>query len=259
MNGGAGIDTATYAAATGAVTVNLGTGTASGAAGNDTLATIENLVGSAYADTLTGSAGANLIAGGAGNDLISAGEGDDFVYGNDGLDVVTLGAGNDTFIAEVTATKEVLRTGTMSVDIITDFDALGDDVIDLSGLGTPMTFLGTNANKNMGDLTYKTYTSISGAENALGIEIDGRPGAGGVSGPVTVVYGNTDGGKADFAIILLNTSSVDASDFDFDGAASVASISTSSIAGAGSDFDGPVSVASASMSESWSSGDYFMV
>ena len=73
------------------------------------------------------------------------------------------------------------------------------------------TFKGTNANKNTGDLTYKTYASINGAENALGIEIDGQPGASGVGGPVTVVYANQ--ASTDVAIILLNTSSVDVNDF----------------------------------------------
>jgi len=38
---------------------------------------------------------------------------------------------------------------------------------------------------------------------------------GGVSGPVTVVSGNLDGGSPDFAIILLNTRGVDASDLLF--------------------------------------------
>ena len=117
----------------------------------------------------------------------------------------------------------------MSVDIITDFDAAGDDLIDLSNIDQLFTFRGTNANKNDGDLTYKTYNSINGAENALGIDIDGQPGASGVGGPVTVVFGNVDGGAPDFAIVLLGTSSVAADDFIFgapDALASFAAAST---------------------------------
>lgn len=181
---------------------------ATGGSGNDTL------LGNSSANTLTGNDGDDFLLGRGGNDILRGGLGIDKITGGDGLDVATLGGGNDIFVAEVTTTKQTLKTGTMSVDIITDFDASGDDVIDLMNLGA-MTFRGTNANKNAGDLTYKTYTSINGAENALGIDIDGQPGASGVSGPVTVVYGNTDGGKPDFAIILLNTTSVDASDFLF--------------------------------------------
>jgi hypothetical protein len=200
LDGAEGIDTASYSAATQRMVVNLLQGTATGE-GTDTLRNIEDLVGSNFADQLIGNAGANRIAGG------------------NGLDVVTLGGGDDIFVAEIGATKSILRTGTMSVDIITDFDALGDDKIDLTGLNALFSFKGTDANKNAGDLTYKVYTSVNGAENALGIDIDGNPGASNIAGPVTVVYGNTNGGAADFAIILLNTGKVDADDFDFGNAA----------------------------------------
>jgi Ca2+-binding RTX toxin-like protein len=182
-----------------------------GNAGNDTL------FGREGNDTLNGGIGNDTLKGDSGNDRILGGAGTDFVYGGDGIDVATLGADNDTFFAEATATKTSLKTGKMSVDIITDFDAAGagNDVIDVSGFGS-MNFRGTAASKNLGDLTYKTYSSINGAENAIGFDIDGQTGAGGVSGPVTVVYGNTAGDKTpEFAIILLNTSSVDANDFIF--------------------------------------------
>jgi hypothetical protein len=45
------------------------------------------------------------------------------------------------------------------------------------------------------------------------MDIDGHAGAGGVSGPVTVVYANLDGGGADVGIILLNHNGVSSSDF----------------------------------------------
>ena len=185
---------------------------ATGGSGNDVL------LGNASANVLTGNDGNDTLMGRGGNDQLRGGLGVDTVTGGDGLDVVTLGDGNDIFVAEVTASKLALRgpqKGSMSVDIVTDFDASGDDKIDLSGFTSDFTFHGTDNNKNAGDLTYKTFASISGAESALGIDIDGHPGAGGGSGPVTVVYGNVDGGSADFAIVLLNNSSVDASDFIF--------------------------------------------
>ncbi len=183
---------------------------ATGGSGNDVL------IGNGAANVLIGNAGNDTLMGRDGNDRIDGGSGNDRVYGGNGLDVVTLGAGNDVFVAEIGADKVTLKgpnKGAMSVDIITDFDAAGDDVIDLSGLGTSFNFRGTSANKNAGDLTYKTFDSVNGAENALGFDIDGQPGASSISGPVTVVYGNTNGGAPEFAIILLNTSSVDASDF----------------------------------------------
>jgi serralysin len=161
--------------------------------------------------------------GGSGDDLIIGNALDNVLKGGDGLDVIKLGAGNDTFVAEVGNAVERLKSGTMSVDIIADFDAIGDDIIDLRGLGS-LHFDGTNANKSAGDLTYKVYDSINGAEKALGFDIDGNLGASGVSGPVTVVYGNIDGGSPDFAIILLNTRGVDANDFLFSSSATDQSV-----------------------------------
>ncbi|MCA1600255.1 MAG: M10 family metallopeptidase C-terminal domain-containing protein, partial [Acidobacteria bacterium] len=182
---------------------------ATGGSGNDVL------LGNDTANTLTGNAGDDTLVGRGGNDLLLGGGGVDTVTGGDGLDVATLGGGNDIYVAELDATKVDTKQGKMSVNIITDFDASGDDLIDLSNLNQAFTFRGTHNNKNDGDLTYKTYSSVAAAERALGIDIDGNAGAGGVSGPVTIVYGNVDGRDPDFAIILLNTSGVTADDFLF--------------------------------------------
>jgi len=54
MNGGTGSDGADYSNATGAVTVSLRVGSASGAEGADTLVSIEQVNGSAYADSISG-------------------------------------------------------------------------------------------------------------------------------------------------------------------------------------------------------------
>ena len=72
----AGSDTASYADATGAVTVSLalqGRPRTPIGAGTDTLVNFENLTGSAFNDTLTGNAGANILNGGAGNDTLTGG------------------------------------------------------------------------------------------------------------------------------------------------------------------------------------------
>jgi len=87
LDGRFGVDTATYETATGSVNVNLDTGVASGADGNDTLIAIENVTGSDFDDTLTGDANNNTINGGAGADIILGGGGSDVLIG---------GAGNDT-------------------------------------------------------------------------------------------------------------------------------------------------------------------
>ncbi|HEU4704951.1 MAG TPA: M10 family metallopeptidase C-terminal domain-containing protein, partial [Sphingomicrobium sp.] len=198
---------------------------ATGGSGNDTL------LGNAAANVLTGNGGNDILLGRGGDDLLLGGDGVDRVDGGDGLDVATLGAGDDVYGAEVGATKMQTKQGLMSVDIITDFDGSGNDLIDLSGIDQQLSFKGAVNNKKAGDLTYKTYSSVAAAERGLGIDIDGNPGAGGVSGPVTVVYGNVDGGAADFALILLNTSSVSADDFIFATASVLGGTASSSVPG----------------------------
>jgi len=167
-------------------------------------AKIENAIGGVGNDTLTGNKYDNLLVGNAGNDLFISG---------DGFDVIKMGAGNDIFRAEQ-GTKSSSKAGNLSWDVITDFTT-GSDKIDVSHLDGVMHFNGTSANKNAGDVTYKVYDSINGAENALGIDIDGHYGASDVSGPVTVVFLNTDGGAPDLGVVLLNHSGVGSGDFIF--------------------------------------------
>jgi len=98
IDGGGGTDTASYAHASGAVTVTLAAsgGSSSGADGADILVSIENLTGSAFNDALTGNAGANRLDGGAGNDSIQGGAGDDVLIGGDGADALDGGTGINT-------------------------------------------------------------------------------------------------------------------------------------------------------------------
>jgi Ca2+-binding RTX toxin-like protein len=166
-------------------------------------AEIENAIGGSGNDRIIGNALNNRLVGNAGNDTISTG---------DGFDVVSLGAGSDIFVAEL-GTKSTSKVGSVAWDVITDFGP--GDKIDLSGLDESFHFRGTSANKYEGDVTYKVYNSVNGAENALGIDIDGHDGAAGISGPVTVVFTNVDGGQPDIGLILLNHNGVSANDFIF--------------------------------------------
>jgi serralysin len=171
---------------------------------------IENAVGGGGNDIIIGNTASNKIWGGAGNDIIAAGAGIDYVWG---------GAGADTFVADIDGATFVAKKGPIALDVINDFVS-GTDKIDLRGIDAnafkvgdqAFTFHGTAANKFIGGITYKTYTSVNGAEQALGIDIDGLSSKG-ADVPVTVVFGNTDGGGADFGIVLIGVSSVTASDF----------------------------------------------
>ncbi|MBK8117276.1 MAG: M10 family metallopeptidase C-terminal domain-containing protein [Candidatus Accumulibacter sp.] len=112
LNGGSGTDTVSYAyglAGTSGVTVSLAVSTAqaTGGSGSDTLTSIENLIGSAYADRLTGNTGANSLGGGAGSDTLDGGAGSDTLAGGDGSDTYVVRDGGDV----VSETNAVLATG----------------------------------------------------------------------------------------------------------------------------------------------------
>jgi len=99
LNGGAGMDTVLYSSATSSVKVSLAATAAQaigGGQGSDTLISVENLVGSAYADTLTGSSGDNTLNGGAGNDTLNGGSGNDILIGGTGNDKLNGNSGTDT-------------------------------------------------------------------------------------------------------------------------------------------------------------------
>ncbi|MBK8386981.1 MAG: M10 family metallopeptidase C-terminal domain-containing protein [Candidatus Accumulibacter sp.] len=137
LDGGTGTDTVSYAyglAGTTGVTVNLAVSTAqaTGGSGSDTLASIENLIGSAFSDNLTGNAGHNVLDGGAGNDLLTGGV---------GRDMLTGGSGSDTF--DFNALSEMGLTSA-TWDVINDF-VHGLDRIDLSTLDANEGFAGNQA------------------------------------------------------------------------------------------------------------------
>ncbi|MDD2741773.1 MAG: calcium-binding protein [Rhodocyclaceae bacterium] len=114
LDGGEGRDRASYAVATGAVTVNLALGTAVGADGNDTLTNIENVTGGNYIDTLTGDAASNelsgldsadSLSGGAGDDTLEGGGGNDTIDGGDGTDTVVFSGKYSDYLVSVDATS----------------------------------------------------------------------------------------------------------------------------------------------------------
>jgi Ca2+-binding RTX toxin-like protein len=120
-NGGAGTDTLDLSRVLSAVNVNLSAGTASGATiGNDTLQSIENVVGGAGDDRITAGSGTNVLTGGLGHDVFAwlstgaAGNGGnrdiilDFVKGVDLVNISAIDAnsrlaGNQAFTLLETA------------------------------------------------------------------------------------------------------------------------------------------------------------
>jgi len=141
MDGGLGIDTASYGASTEGVKVDLAANTASdGEAEGDSFVSIENLVGSAYADELIGNDLANdlqgrdgddLIKGGAGADALLGEGGNDVLHGGDGADSLSAGTGDDYVYGE--AGEDTLSGGAGNDRLYGDFGsatgAEGDDTL----------------------------------------------------------------------------------------------------------------------------------
>jgi Ca2+-binding RTX toxin-like protein len=95
LDGGPGLDTAGYATAPSAVTVDLAKGKAGRGAGADSLHGLENVVGSPYADLLLGSSAANVLRGASGPDTLKGAGGNDRLYGMSASDALYGAAGND--------------------------------------------------------------------------------------------------------------------------------------------------------------------
>ncbi len=203
LNGGNGNDTASYADQTSAVTVNLSVTKAqnTGAAGSDTLKSIENLIGGSGNDVLTGSLGANRIEGGAGNDTIDGGAGADRLLGGDGADTMLAGAGSDGLWgglgADTFVFKAIADSAISGPDIIWDFSHAEADKIDLRSI---------DANSVMkGNQAFTLATSFSHKSGELVIATEGDH---------YLVQGDVNGdGVADFVIALHSATSLWAGDF----------------------------------------------
>ncbi len=93
LDGGADNDTADYSAAAAGVMVDLAAGIATdGAGGIDTLISIENAHGSAFADNLSGDVSDNALHGGAGNDVLAGSAGNDTLDGGADIDIADYSA-----------------------------------------------------------------------------------------------------------------------------------------------------------------------
>lgn len=141
LDGGNGLDSAEYISALSGVTVNLALGRgAGGDAAGDRYVSIENVVGSAFADSITGSDGANVLHGSDGSDTINGSKGADTVYGDGGDDVLSGGADADVF-----AFPDVVPAGA----------GWGDDLITAFQNGLDkISFVGSSVVHGFGDIVF---------------------------------------------------------------------------------------------------------
>ena len=186
------------------------TGDASSGTGNG----LDNVItGNGLANLLSGNDGNDTLNGGDGNDTLLGGAGNDRLVGGKGIEKMTGAAGADTFAPAALDDAEVAtKAGSLSIDMILDFNAGEGDRIDLSNLGQKFNFIGKADGKQAGDLSWKSFGNVNAAESVLGIDLDGIEGKGS-NDPVSILFGHTnDDGIADFAIVLFNTSNVTLAD-----------------------------------------------
>ena len=87
LEGGSGIDTLSYQDSDQGIIVNLVENTVEGGhAQGDVIRSIENVIGTDYADVIRGDDGANHLVGGAGDDRLYGGAGADRLDGGEGID-----------------------------------------------------------------------------------------------------------------------------------------------------------------------------
>jgi serralysin len=157
INGGNGIDTASYETSSQGVAVDIGLGKyLYGDAQDDTLTGIENITGSAFDDDLRGDAGANTLLGLGGADTL---------IGQGGADYMDGGAGNDTYYVDTNADAvreaagggydQVFASATFSlhatlaeVEYLATTDAAATTAINLTGSNFNNTIVG-NAGTNV--------------------------------------------------------------------------------------------------------------
>lgn len=98
LNGGSGIDTASYRGAAAGITLVIGTNsvTGTGDAAGDKYISIERFEGSNHADRLTGGNANDWLSGLGGDDRVTGGNGNDTLFGGAGADLLDGGNGNDT-------------------------------------------------------------------------------------------------------------------------------------------------------------------
>lgn len=167
LDGGAGgSDTATFEFELGGITVDLSMPGATLPNG-DTLAAIENVRGSAFADTITGTDAANALWGGDGDDVINALGSFDVVDGGAGADTLDGGADSDRL-------SYLDLSAGVTVDLETGTSGEGDILVGFENL------LGSAYDDQLGgDAAANELTGSRGSDQLFGLAGDDTLSSGG--------------------------------------------------------------------------------
>ena len=203
LNGGDGFDTADYTSSAQGILIDFTNHQAVGGdAQNDTLVSIEKIIGSGQADHLLGDGGANFLFGSSGGDFLygrggadylDGGANDDRLEGGAGGDDLTGGSGADEFACTALGQSQV-----GAIDIIRDFSHAQGDRIDLSNIDAQAHALGDQA------FVFRGTGLITGEGQIRFQQADGD----------TFVYANTSSAPgAEIVIKLDGLHDLTASDF----------------------------------------------
>jgi Ca2+-binding RTX toxin-like protein len=199
FDGGAGIDTISFAQRQLPIAMNLGLGSVIFEAGTVDilqLNTIENVIGTKFDDRLGGNSGANSLSGsggddvldglggndnlsgGSGADALNGGAGQDILAGNGGIiDVLTGGTGADTFRFFTTSDTGV---GGGKRDVIADFTP-GVDKLDLNFVDAKVAASGDQAFAFVGSKAFTAEGQVrvvtEGDHNVIQLNTSGVSGA----------------------------------------------------------------------------------
>jgi serralysin len=159
LDGGDGVDLADYSGAGGSVQVDLTTGVVTGAAGNDTLVSIESVTATAYADVVIGNAADNIIWGRGGADILRGMAGNDtLTAGDPGL------AGGAPDVVKTSAQANASIQSAINLDGA--FDLLARD-----GVANPTTIPhATVTATTHGGLEYYAFTVAAGDQVVFDID-----------------------------------------------------------------------------------------
>lgn len=182
LDGGSGVDTATFQNLGRALTVDLvanqGEATTLEQSTLRTIATlrgIENVTGTALNDKIYGDTNANALNGGSGDDTLDGRSGDDTLFGGEGNDILTGGMGND--LLDGGAGNDTM-SGNLGNDIYV-VQAAGDVVAEnpnegVDGIRTTLSAYTLTA--NVENLTYTGMSAFSGTGNGLNNVLTGSSG-----------------------------------------------------------------------------------
>jgi Ca2+-binding RTX toxin-like protein len=161
----------------------------------------ETLVGSSAADTIAASDGADSVLGGGGADSLSAGADADTVIGGAGSDTLSGGGGADRFVF---ATGDASSTSLATLEVITDFVALDDEIaLGVTGGAGNTDF--TTALSYAAALTAATTLITGGTKDIVVTE----------AGTDTFVFADTNGDNVIDTVIQLTGTSLGLTAGDF--------------------------------------------